>query len=170
MAITERLQAARQTTNLRAKSYAVTDIDVVGASGMAAIKTTVGSLASRPDLTHNDMALLARKIGTKMLRRSKSSRWHYAHNDLSLIAAHALVYWHDPRCRDCGGHGLRVEQQLTVGPCEACNGSGKRALPTDVKTIKRRPPDCLEAALRFALSLIDNEIGLHLMNTRQRLG
>jgi hypothetical protein len=171
MAITERLIAARQTTNLKGKSYTETDVDVVGASGLAQVGVrTVGALASRQNLTRRDLATIAEKMAFRMRRRSTNERWHYQHNDLTVIAAHALAYWHDSKCKVCGGHGLEMDGQLPVGPCDACDGTGQAPLPTDIETVKQRPADKLEAALRYALGLIDKEIGEHLRQTRHRLG
>lgn len=65
------------------------------------------------------------------------------------IAAEALLYWLDPTCRTCDGHGLRKVQDqpaLSARQCHKCSGTGHVPHPQGTGKLLAWMDDCVQKA------------------------
>lgn len=132
MGFDEKIARATVSKNLRHHEHPC-DVDVLGASGMAALTKGLGHWAFRAKFLREPGVIdrLQYRVRAMAVGRARTRRFRTRLNHLHGIADAALGWWVNDSCPRCKGVQFeKAGQTLSTRSCKACHGSGKRREPT----------------------------------------
>jgi len=157
MAFDEKIVRASTSKNLRHLERPC-DVDVLGASGMAAANQGLGHWAFRvkflrePSILHR----LRDRVRAMVVGRARTRRIRAKVGVLHSIADAAVAWWVNDICPRCKGVQFeKAGQTLSTRACHTCRGTGKRREPT-AKDIKADlTPERFEAVFGDAVTRLE---------------
>lgn len=126
----DRYASAIRSSHLRSEAGRVTDVDVLGAAGIAAKRSALPMALAR--LFVGDARAADEIVGilSALLRdRSMHTAPDLKRTQADDIARAVLAWHRDGVCKPCGGHGYeRIDgtPALSERECGACQGTGRR--------------------------------------------
>lgn len=133
MAIREALIRAYQADDLSPDSPTV---DLLGAAGLASIKSKVGSCAHRVAASAGERGLI--ELAEVVQKLCTEAGVGVPPEELQRIALLVILRWLSPCCSVCRGRGFRVipgTGRLSDKACEVCGGGGWREVNVDEKQL-----------------------------------
>ena len=137
MGFDEKIVRASTSKNLRHLERPC-DVDVLGASGMAASRQGMGHWAFRAKYLREPSVLhqLRDRVRAMAVGRARTKRIKAKAEVLQAVADAAVAWWVNDVCPRCRGVQFeKLGQTLSTRTCKACHGSGKRREPS-AKDIK----------------------------------
>lgn len=176
--IDEQYQVAGNTSSLKVEADRRGAGDVLIAAGWSQSRVGMALLRlhSEWDSAAKPKRLTADQIREMKIPKAEADRWYVA--ELRLLAqtlksrpvvwqqlnhwmtlkaidpetiAAALLYWLDPTCKECDGHGLRKVPNaptLSARQCHKCHGAGHTAHPHGSARVLVYIDDCVQKARR----------------------
>ena len=172
----EKLARAQSSKSLQQRSFDDgRDVDVLLASGLAQTtrKRSNDALMARAYSDASSAAALVKPLANVVRIMCQRERWRIrGQRDGERLASAALLLWREPNCPSCGGRKFeRLGQMLSDMPCQTCEGTGQRPMPTAADVGLERPVDnaTLTKYIKHLLSRLEHGGQAHLERVKARM-
>jgi len=155
--IIERVAISLDSDDLRLLSGPC-DLDKIIVSGWVGKKSLIGVYAFRAKYVNDSKAQvkLVEAISHKTHKKFRALNRGASRIQITDLSATVVGYWLDDKCPACRGVKFKVVDQIaTDEPCDQCQGTGLRLLPSAHECASGLPDSMFDKAMAEIIETLD---------------